>query len=276
MLQDGVIGKVREIHAWSGAQFPRRGRSDKQDLPQGSLDWDRWLGVAPVRPYVSAVYHPFEWRGTRDFGTGGIGDFGCHILDTPFKAMELTAPLSIRARVADEWAERPEWIAEHYPDWEVFEYVFPGTRFTDGPIPVTWYDGAVRPARELFGFESDSREIPGGGSLFIGEGGRLLLPHVAGPQLVPYRLNQGIERPDVQGFSHYHAFVDACLGLGETGSHFGFAGPLTEAVLLGNVANRFPGQRLDWDTEALVVTNFPDANRHIHPRYREGWAVAGL
>jgi hypothetical protein len=141
---------------------------------------------------------------------------------------------------------------------------------------VTWYDGDQQLARELFGFENEERRIPGSGALFLGEGGRLLLPHIAGPQLLPYRLNRGLERPDVGGFSHYHAFVDACLGKGETGAHFGFAGPLSEAVLLGTVAMRLPGRNLEWDPESLMVTNLPEANRYLRRTYRDGWQVAGL
>jgi len=141
---------------------------------------------------------------------------------------------------------------------------------------VTWYDGSKQPPRELFPFESETRDIPGGGSLFIGEGGVLLLPHVGGPQLVPYSKNKGLKRPDLPGRDHYHSFVDACLGKDQTTSHFGFAGPLTEAVLLGNVANRFSGQELAWNSADLKVTNLDAANALIRREYREGWRDDGL
>ena len=274
MIQQGVIGKVKEVHAWSGAKFPQRGRPPGEDPVPATLDWDKWVGVAPMRPYKNKIYHPFNWRAWIDFGGGAIGDFGCHILDTPFKALQLTAPTSIKATVPQEWAEKPGWHTEHWPDWEMFEYSFPGTKYTAGDaLKVTWYDGEKRPPRELFPFEKENRQIPGGGSLFVGETGVLLLPHFSAPQLVPYSKNRGVARPKLKGMNHYHNFVDGCLGKAETGSHFGFAGPLTEAVLLGNVANRFAGKELAWDTESLKVTNVPGANKLIRREYREGWKI---
>jgi predicted dehydrogenase len=272
MLQEGVIGKIKEIHAWSGAQFPQRGRPEGADPVPATLDWDKWLGVAPARPFKNGIYHPFNWRAWIDFGGGAIGDFGCHILDTPFKAIELTAPTSIKATVPDDWAANEKWNTEHWPDWEIFEYQFPGTKFTaSDTVKVTWYDGSKQPPRELFPFEKESRDIPGGGSLFIGEGGVLLLPHVGGPQLVPYSKNKGLKRPELQPRDHYHSFVDACLGKDKTTSHFGFAGPLTEAVLLGNIANRHHGKELAWNSAELKITNNDEANKLIRREYREGW-----
>jgi hypothetical protein len=277
MLQDGVIGKIREIHAWSSARFPYRGRPEGSDPIPDSFAWDLWLGVAPARPFKQGVYHPFNWRGWQDFGGGGLGDFGCHILDTPFKALELTAPLTIHATVPGTWVENEDAFRENWPDGALVEYEFPGTRFTAGDrIRVTWHDAEQRPPRELFDFQDESREIPGGGSLFLGEGGQLLLPHVAGPQLLPYSRNRGINRPDVEGFSHYHAFVDACLGKGETGSSFSYAGPLAEATLLGTVAVRHPGRELTWDAAAVRITNLEEANALIQKPYREGWNLEGL
>jgi len=277
LIQQGAIGKIKEVHAWSGAKFPQRGRPAGEDIVPKTLDWDKWVGVAPMRPYKNGIYHPFKWRSWIDFGGGAIGDFGCHILDTPFKALQLTAPTTIKATVPQDWADKAEWHTEHWPDWEIFEYSFPGTKYTAGDkIKVTWYDGEKKPPRELFPFEKEDRGIPGGGSLFIGETGTLMLPHVGGPQLVPYSKNKGLKRPKLEGMSHYHSFVDGCLGKGTPGSNFGFAGPLTEAVLLGNVANRFAGKELAWDSKALKVTNVDDANKLIRREYREGWQVEGL
>ncbi len=277
MLQDGAIGKIREIHSWSGAGFPNRGRPAGSDPIPKTLDWDKWLGVAPERPYKKDLYHAFNWRGWQDFGGGGLGDFGCHILDVPFKALDLTFPMSVKASVPEEWLHDPASRKENWPDWQVVEYLFPGTKWTaGGSLKVTWTDGNRRPPRELFEYESDQRRIPGGGSLFIGEDGKLLIPHISGPQLVPYRLNRGIERPDVKGFSHYHAYIDACLGKGETGSHFGYAGPLAEATCLGLVATRLPNELLHWDAEAVAFTNSEEANALARPTYRDGWQMEGL
>ncbi|MFT4549441.1 MAG: hypothetical protein ACI9MB_003415, partial [Verrucomicrobiales bacterium] len=277
MVQQGVIGKIKEVHAWSGAKFPQRGRPEGEDPVPKTLDWDKWIGVAAMRPYKNGIYHPFQWRGWIEFGGGAIGDFGCHILDTPFKALELTAPTTIKATVPQDWADKPEWHTENWPDWEIFEYNFPGTKYTAGDnLKVVWYDGGKQPPMELVPFEKEGRKLPGGGSLFVGETGTLLLPHVGGPQLVPYSKNREVKRPKLEGMSHYHSFVDACLGKGKTGSNFGFAGPLTEATLLGNVANRFAGQELAWDSAGLKFSNNEDANQLIRREYREGWKMAGL
>ena len=277
MLQDGVIGKIKEIYAWSGANFPGRGRPPGEDPIPATLAWDKWLGVAPARPFKKGYYHAFNWRGWQDFGGGGLGDFGCHILDTPFKAMELTAPTSVKATVPHQWSRHHPSRRENWPDWQVVQYVFPGTKWTaGGSIKVTWNDGPRQPPRELFEFADETRKIPGGGSLFIGEGGKLLLPHVTGPQLVPYHLNRTIKRPGLKGFSHYHAYVDACLGRGTTGSNFDFAGPLAEATCLGLGATRVPDTLLHWDAEALAFATSPEANALLHPDYRDGWEIDGL
>lgn len=277
MVQDGVIGKIKEVYSWSGARFPYDGRLPGSDPVPSTLDWDAWLGVAPERPFKNGLYHAFNWRGWQDFGGGGLGDFGCHIMDVPFKALELTAPTSVRAMVPDDWRQREAQRWENWPNWQEVEHVFPGTRWTaGGSIKLTWSDGTRQPPRELFDFENDERKVPGGGSLFIGEGGKLLIPHIAGPQLLPYAKNRGVKRPDVSGFDHYHAYVDACLGKGSTGSHFGYAGPLAETTCLGLVATRVPGTLLQWDAEALAFGNSEAANALVRPTYREGWRVEGL
>ena len=271
-IKSGIIGKVKELYAWSGARFPYNGRPEGEDPIPKTLDWDKWLGVAPERPFKSGIYHSFNWRGWRDFGGGGLSDFGCHILDSPFKALDLTAPISVKATVDAKWLENEKQRGENFADWEKIEYVFPGTEFTSGDtIAVTWFDGLKQPPREVFGFEKDSRKIPGGGSLFIGEKGRLMLPHIAFPQLVPYRLNKETKIENVGQRNHYHSFVDACLGKGKTTSHFGFAGPLTEAVMLGHIANRFPGTRLTWDSETMHFPFFAEASRFVSRDYRTGW-----
>lgn len=271
-IQQGVIGKIKEVYAWSGARFPFNGRPDGEDPVPASLDWDKWLGVAPERPFKTGLYHDFQWRGWRDFGGGGLGDFGCHILDSPFKALKLTAPKSVKATVDPEWLKNEKQRAENFPDWEMIEYVFPGTEYSLGDsIAVTWFDGLRQPPREVFDFDSDKRTIPGGGSLFIGEGGQLLLPHFSFPKLLPYERNKEVEIENVGQRDHYHSFVNACLGNEKTTSHFSFAGPMTEAVLLGHVANRFPDQLLEWDTQTMRFPNLAAANTFTGREYRTGW-----
>ena len=271
LIQSGVIGKIKEVHAWAGASFPRQGRPSGADPIPKSLDWDKWLGVAAERPYKNGIYHPFNWRGWQDFGTGPIGDFMCHIMDSPFKALELTAPDSVIATgVPDDWAQNEKWNTENWPAWATYEYDFPGTKWTTGErITVRWYDGGKKPPRKLAGFEKADRQLPGSGSLFIGETGNLLLPHVGGPQLVPYSRNKGLSRPKLKGRSHYHSFVDACLGKDKTTSNFDFAVPLTETTLLGNIANRFHGQKLIWNQKEMKITNHSDAHALVHREPRK-------
>jgi predicted dehydrogenase len=277
MIRQGAIGKVREIHAWAGARFPQRGRPAGQDPVPPLLDWDKWLGTAPTRPFKANVYHPFNWRGWQDFGGGAIGDFGCHILDSPFKALGLTAPQSVRAEVPTEWAQNDNWRRENWPDWEIIHYQFPGTELTAAStIDVIWYDGGKQPPRERFGLAQTDRQIPGSGALFLGEDGSLLLPHVGKPELLSSGKGAAAPLHEVAGFDHYHAFVDACQGKGKTESSFAYAGPLAEATLLGTVAVRRPGETLQWNAQAMQVTNSSDANALVSRRYRDGWQVPRL
>lgn len=274
-VRDGWIGKVKELHAWTGAQFPQRGRPAGADPIPETLNWDFWLGVAPERPYKAGIYHSFNWRGWQDFGGGAIGDFGCHILDSPFKAMDLTAPTSIRAEVPPEWMSDANWSRENWPDWEIIHYEFPATPFTAGTLPVTWYDGGKQPSPALFGetFVKSGQAVPGSGALFIGEAGRLLLPHVGEPVLLESR-RAGETPPRVESIHHYHAFIDACLGTGETGSNFRYAGPLAETTLLGTIAVRLPGQTLHWNAETLEFAGSADAQRMVSRSYRPGWQAS--
>jgi hypothetical protein len=195
----------------------------------------------------------------------------CHIMDSPFKALELTAPTSVKATsVPDDWASSEAANTENWPEWATYEYLYPGTKWTIGnTIKAFWYDGGKQPARELAGFSDEKQNLPGGGSLFIGEGGNLLLPHVGGPQLLSHSKNKDLKLPKLENRNHYHSFVEACLGRGATTSHFAFAGPLTEATLLGNIANRHNGQELKWDTTALEISNNAAANKLVKRSWRK-------
>lgn len=271
LIQQGVIGKIKEVHAWCGASFPGKGRPAGADPIPKTLDWDKWLGVAPERPYKKGIYHPFQWRAWQDFGTGPLGDFMCHIMDSPFKALELTAPTSVKTTsVPDDWASSEAANKENWPAWATYEYLYPGTKWTVGnTIKAFWYDGGKKPARELAGFSDEKQRLPSGGSLFIGEGGNLLLPHVGGPQLLSHSKNNNLRLPKLESRNHYLSFIDACLGRGATTSHFAFAGPLTEATLLGNIANRHHGKELKWDTTALEISNNADANKLVKRDWRK-------
>lgn len=270
MIQDGVIGPVSRVYAWSNKNWGYDGGpfTNAQD-PPGTLDWNLWLGTAAERDFVAGVYHPGNWRKLVDFGTGTLGDMGVHIFDTPYAALELTAP---------RWAKttcRPPTNVGH-PERNVVEYEFPGTKQTTDTLIWTWFDGDWAPPQLSnlslpAEWKIDSLELPGQGSLFVGEEGLMLLPHVGEPVLYPEAKFADAARPDIRGGNHYHEWVDACLGEGSTSAGFDYAGPLTEALLLGVVANRFPETKLEWDAEAMRVTNVAEANDLLKPNYRDSF-----
>jgi hypothetical protein len=265
LIQDSVIGKVKEVHSWSGKKWgdlePRPNRVDP--VPAG-LDWDKWLGVARERPYISGYYHPANWRKRLDFGTGTFGDMGCHIYDPVFKALALTAPISLLS----------EGPAPNPYNWGInalIHYVFPGTPYTEGKtVRVTWYDGDMRPSPELQKLvKVDS--FPDQGSLFIGTEGVMLLPHIGMPALFPEEKFDDFKMPSLANLNHWKQFVEACRGQGSTSANFDYAGPLTETVLLGGVATRFPHQTLKWDAKRLRFRGNRAATRYLRREYRPGW-----
>jgi predicted dehydrogenase len=266
IVHDGAIGKVKEVHSWQSGKL---GWILADDRPKGAdpvpekVHWNNWLGAAPERPYKKNLYHSFNWRAWQDFSNGQLGDFGCHILDPVFMALGLTAPLTVKAESAP--MNREVWYR-----WSVVNYEFPGTPRTAGKtIKVTWYDGEGKlPAREKLGLKPDVK-LPGSGSILIGEKGSLIIPHVAMPQLTVGGITHSYEK--LPGVDHYVGWADACRGVGKTTSHFDYASPLTETVLLGTVAIRTPGETLKWDTEKLTVTNSKPANALLTKRYRKGW-----
>jgi hypothetical protein len=284
LIRDGVIGKVKEVHSWLALTGNERTRllepPASGPVPQG-VDWDLWLGGAPHRPFAPRVYHPFAWRDWQDFGSGALGDFGAHIFDPVFTALGLTAPLTVSADHSG--------INRHiWPTLETVRYVFPGTAFTAGPtLPLTWSDGGLRPSRKLAQLPPEL-DLPQHGSLFIGEKGNLVLPHVGGPRLYPVENFAGFVYPkDIKGLNHHHTWIDAILEGGRTSAGFHYAGPLSETVQLGNVATRValpPSPKrgsnvatqapaLSWDAAQLRITNHPAAQALLTKTYRPGWAV---
>ena len=179
-LRDGHIGKVKEWHSWASARgsAPDLTMPESEDPPPAHLAWDLWLGVAPARPYKAELYHPGRWRHWQDFGSGAIGDFACHIFDPVFTALGIGAPISVRAEVSDT---RPAV----WPTSQTVYYEFPGTPMTTGEtITATWYDGGRKPPRELAPLP-EGQDLPDSGSLLIGDGGVMLLPHYKQPILLP-------------------------------------------------------------------------------------------
>ncbi|HEY3901345.1 MAG TPA: Gfo/Idh/MocA family oxidoreductase [Chthoniobacter sp.] len=275
LVQDGAIGKIKEVHTWSSKAWGDTGaKPDRTDpVPEG-FDWDLWLGVCERRPFINnGWYHPANWRKRLDFGTGTFGDMGCHIYDPVFKALALTAPTSVRS----------EGAAPNDHSWAtdaICHYIFPGTAFTEGStVAVTWYDGKQRPPAEIQALAIDpdkdandkKNKLPDQGSIFLGTHGVMVLPHIDMPRLLGEAKGHPIVA--VPGENHWHQFINAARGEGKTTANFDYAGPLTEAVLLGSVASRFPKQTLEWDARGLRFTNVDAANQYVRRRYRAGWEI---
>jgi predicted dehydrogenase len=270
IIQGGAIGKVKEVHAWSEKKWGDPDPvPDRSDPVPPTLDWDEWLGVAEPRPFISGYYHPGNWRKRIDFGTATFGDMGCHIYDPIFASLQLTAPLSVRS-------EGPAPNRHNWPVNCVIRYVFPGTPFTEGDkLNISWYDGDERPPQSVLAL-LDKTKVPGQGSMFIGTKGIVLLAHLAMPVLLPQEQFQDFAMPAIQTDDHYHQFVDAIQGKGKASAGFDYSGPLTEAVLLGPLATRFPNVTLAWDSPKMRFTNSREATGHVRRRYRNGWKIKGL
>jgi predicted dehydrogenase len=270
LVQSGAIGKVKEVHAWSEKKWgDPNPMPDRSDPVPSTLAWDQWLGVAESRPYLEGYYHPGNWRKRIDFGTATFGDMGCHIYDPIFSALLLTAPISVRS-------EGPAPTRHNWAINSVIHYVFPGTRYTEGKtINITWYDGDERPPAEVQALVGNQK-MPGQGSIFIGTKGVLLLPHVGNPTLLPEDRYKDFDMHVVEEADHYHQFVDAVLGNAKTSAGFDYAGPLTEAVLLGPLATQFPKTTLAWHAGRLKFTNSAEATHKVRRKYRGGWAVPGI
>ncbi len=271
LVQKGHIGKVREVHTWSSKEWGDNSPlPQRRDTPPAHFNWDLWVGVSAERPYIGdGFYHPGNWRKRLDFGTGTFGDMGCHIFDPVFKALALTAPLSVRS----------EGAAPNEHSWAtnaVVHYVFPATPYTvPSPVPITWYDGKQLPpedVRKLLG----EHPFPDQGSILIGTEGVMVIPHIALPALLPESKFGDFQPPAIEGADHWKQYVDAVKGIGKTSANFDYAGPLTESVLLGSVASRFPNTTLDWNVEKLSFTNVKEANQYVRRAYRKGWSVKGL
>jgi predicted dehydrogenase len=268
-IHGGVIGKIKEVHTWSNKKWgdptPRPSQSDP--VPS-SLDWDGWIGVGRPESYIKDYCHPGNWRKRLEFGTGTFGDMGCHIYDPVFGALALTAPLSVRA-------EGPAPNEQCWAINAIVKYIFPGTPHTDGKtVAVTWYDGDERPPQEVQALVEG--KIPAQGSIMIGTKGVMLLPHTAFPSFYPQADFKDYKLPETRKNDHYHQFVDAVRDRGQTSTAFSYSGPLSETVLLGSLATRFPKTTLEWDSARLRFRNEKAANAFLKRKYRAGWKVKGL
>ena len=265
LVQSGVAGKIKEVHAWTDrpGNFWKQGlkRPNHSDPVPKALHWDLWLGVAPQRPYVQGLYHPFHWRGWWDFGTGALGDMGCHLLDPVFSALKLGPPKTVMA-------DGPQPDPDSGPEWCQVTYTFGQTAYTTGDCQVVWYEAGRQPPRELIQAPED---WPGtaNGVLFVGEQGNVFVGFPEAAELFPKSDFANHAMPDLQDENHYQQWTEAIKGNGTTSCPFSYAGPMTEAVLLGNVAFR-SGQKLHWDSQKLSTGN-EKANRLIEREYRKGW-----
>lgn len=278
-LWDGAIGPVREAHVWSDRPTHRgkmplwwaQGIERPQETPSApeTLDWDLWLGPAPYRPYNPA-YAPFRWRGWWDFGSGGLGDMGIHNLAPVFSALKLGAPETVQASSTPVF---PETV----PVAAMVHYQFPA-RGDMPALKLHWYDGGLLPERPAE-LEANRELDPEDGILFIGDKGKMLVTGWGGehPRLLPETLDKEYKRPAKtlprSSAGHYKEWTEACKTGSPTRSNFDFAGPLTEAVLLGSLCIRNGGDKLVWDSENMKITNDPDANKLLHYEYRKGWSL---
>ncbi len=279
-IQDGAIGEIREVEAWCSLSYYPWGHAgwssqwgtrptETPPIPD-KMDWDLWIGPAPMRPYHRA-YHPATWRCWLDFGCGMMGDRGAHTLDPIFTALKLTHPTTIEATSMG-------LSKDTHPLSSIVTYKFPA-REGMPPVKLTWYEGTRPPKPEEL---EDGRVLGNteGGSLFIGSKGKLMAGvYGEGPRLIPESRMKEYKTPEKTipriNTSHEMEWVNSCKAGRQAGADFMYSGRLTETCLLGNVA-RGVDARIHWDHENLKVTNIDAANKLIKPQYREGWSRAEI
>ena len=273
LFRMGLIGKVHEVHVWTDR--PAGWWPQGIERPAGSdpvpetLDWDLWLGVAPERPFKADTYHPFKWRGWMDFGTGAQGDMACHLMDPATWFLELGHPTRIRS-------DGPSPNGETFPLWSTVHYEFPPNQHTTrGPLLLAWYDGGRKAPRQLLD-DLGAGEVWSNACLFVGTKGALLASPYDPPRLLPEAAFLFDHLPEVEAVNHWHQWVDACRGQGESTAPFSYAAHLTEVALLGNVALQFPHETLEWDGARMRFKNRPEADRLLRSPQRAGWEIRGL
>lgn len=297
----GLIGDVHTIYSWTdrpvwpqGIEWPTK----KADVPK-ELDWDLWLGTAPYKDYVDKLV-PFNWRGWWDYGTGALGDMGCHMLEPAFRVLDLKYASDVQASVGSVYVDefKRGYFPESFPPSSHVTLTFPKTKKTKGPIKVHWMDGGIQPERPE---ELGANEIfgdGGNGTLFIGTKGKMMCgTYGMNPQLLPTSKTKETKVKETQkrvpggAEGHYAQWVEACIaghGNMEVSSPFEVAGPLTELLLMANLAIRgsdirkprangngfnYPGRniKLEWDNAQMKVTNFDDVNQYVRREYRQGY-----
>jgi len=271
-IKDGAIGNVFEVHCWTNRPIWPQGIDAPAEIPSvpSTLGWDIWLGPAPFRPYHPA-YHPFKWRGLWDFGTGALGDMGAHIMDQPFWALDLGAPTSVQA-------SSTPFTKDYAPRAEVVTYEF-AARGAMGPLTLTWWDGGLMPPRPAELEPGRMMGDDGGGCLFRGDKGLLMCgTYGENPRLVPETRMQEYERPEKtipRSPGIREEWIEAIKKGKRSTTDFSYSGPLTETMLLANVAVRLADKntKLLWDAEKMEFANLPEANELLHFQYRPGWSL---
>lgn len=276
LIKGGIIGKVKSVRAWTDRSWGYDGPTPKgKDLIPDSLDWNLWLGTSPKRPYKEGYYHPGKWRNIVDYGCGTLGDMGVHIFDTPYNALELDVPLTVKNE-----CRKPNGYG--YPKKNTVTYTFAGTPYTTENLNWVWSDGQFPLIEENLTLPNKD-ELPMQGSMFIGEKGRLLLPHfMQEPRLIvdgkykkidiskyseAQKMGEPIREYNIETKLHYHEFVDACLGEAECTAPFSYSGRLTQTILLGGIAGQFPNKKLHWDSKKSLFRE-PEANQFLDSKYR--------
>jgi predicted dehydrogenase len=273
LVRAGVIGPVTEVRVWTDRPIWPQGiaRPKEEEVPPASLHWDLWLAAAPYRPFHHGhvegrrsnrgTYHPFNWRGWWDFGTGALGDMACHTMNMPYMALDLREPTAVEAETSGH-------NHETYPKWSIIRYTFPA-RGDRPAVTMVWYDGGKKPPAELF----DGQPQPRTGSLLIGAKGKL---YSGGDNGGGYKLLGGGSEPKVdfpKSPGHFTEFARAIKGGPPAMSNFpDYAGPLAETVLLGNLAI-WAGKKIEWDAYHMKATNAPEVEPLIRPEYRKGYTL---
>lgn len=274
LIQSGIIGKVHTVRAWSPKNWGYDGKAPEGSDPVPEhLDWNLWLGTSAERPYKEGVYHPGNWRKLMDYGCGTLGDMGVHIFDTPYNALELDVPRTIKNE-----CRKPTGFG--YPENNIVTYEFPGTKHTAETLKWVWYDGPGAPKSHKDLELPEGEALHDQGAMFMGEKGRLYLPHFLKlPKLIvdgKYQemdvesFNLGTPKRDyaTEGKKHYHQFVEACFGREECSAPFSYASRLTETILLGVIAGRFPNKTLHWDNSTARFSE-EEANQYLESPYRD-------
>lgn len=285
-IADGAIGTVREVHAWTNRPVWPQGievdRPKETPPVPASLDWDLWIGPAAMRPY-HPTYHPGNWRAWWEFGTGSLGDLGCHILDAPFWALKLKYPTCVEGCISTYWNDL--WKPcppknENYPRSTIVRFKFPA-REGMPEVELTWWDGGMMPPRPEELEPGRRMGDSDGGVLFIGDKCQLMCGcYGRSPRLIPDARMREYKRPEASiaripngEKGHEQDWLAACKGVKPASSNFDFSGPLSEMVLMGNLAVRYPDRKLLWNGEKMEVTNDAEANAYVRRQYRPGWSL---